>query len=242
MRKTILILTMFCYAIAGMAQDIIILRDGDEIRSIVQEVGLSEVKYKKYENLTGPVYIVLKKDIFMIKYQNGTKDLFESISDVNVIVSTNAENIPDLNSLKNTFYSIETNDTEMLKFLKEYDVSQQYYHSFNKACAKANSARSARTAGIILSFVGTGVFVGGPWFVDSVAPGVFMIGGCAVAILGEVYLISGIANGAVAGARKSRIKGIYAEQAFGIKLAENQITPQLNFGFTQNGIGLTLNF
>jgi hypothetical protein len=58
------------------AQDVITLKNGDEIKAKVQEVGLSDVKYKKYDNLTGPLYTLLKSEIFMIKYENGDKDVF----------------------------------------------------------------------------------------------------------------------------------------------------------------------
>ena len=241
MKQTILIFTVLCYAITGMAQDVIIFRDGDEIRSIVQEVGLSEVKYKRYENPTGPVYTALKKDIFMIKYQNGTKDIFESISNEsgNPIASTNTQNVPDLNSLKNEFYSIGRNDVNMLKFLKANDVSQQYYQSFNKACAKARSGKSSRTTGILLNVAGTAMVFGGALYEETA---IISLGGFCVSIIGDVCLISGIVKGASAGAQKSRIKNNFAEENFSNIQARNEITPQLNFGFTQNGIGLTLNF
>jgi hypothetical protein len=52
------------------------LKNGDEIKAIVQEVGIDDVKYKKYENPSGPTYTLLKSDIFMIKYENGEKDIF----------------------------------------------------------------------------------------------------------------------------------------------------------------------
>jgi hypothetical protein len=60
-----------------LAQDIILLKTGDDIQAIVQEIGVDIVKYKKYENAQGPVYSILKTEIFMIKYENGTKDTFE---------------------------------------------------------------------------------------------------------------------------------------------------------------------
>jgi len=58
------------------SQDIIVLKTGDEIEAKITEVGLDNVKYKKYENINGPVYVILKNDIFMIKYENGSKDVF----------------------------------------------------------------------------------------------------------------------------------------------------------------------
>ena len=55
--------------------DNIVLRSGDEISAKVIEVGTSEIKYKKCQNLNGPLYSISKKDVFMIKYANGTKDI-----------------------------------------------------------------------------------------------------------------------------------------------------------------------
>jgi hypothetical protein len=46
----------------------------------VQEIGLDNVKYKKYENQNGPTYTLMKSDIFMIKYENGDKDVFTAPS------------------------------------------------------------------------------------------------------------------------------------------------------------------
>ena len=58
------------------AQDLIILKTGDEIKSKVNEIGPDLIKYKKFENLTGPDYTVQKNTVFMIKYENGTRDVF----------------------------------------------------------------------------------------------------------------------------------------------------------------------
>lgn len=69
----------FCFiAIYGFSQDIMILKSGEEIQSKVEEIGTDIVKYHKFENLTGPMYTIEKSKIFMIKYQNGTKELFDT--------------------------------------------------------------------------------------------------------------------------------------------------------------------
>ncbi|MEI6852315.1 MAG: DUF2846 domain-containing protein [Bacteroidota bacterium] len=66
------------------AQDVIFKKNGDEIKAKIQEVGVTEVKYKKFESQDGPVYSILKTDVFMIKYENGTKDVFTSDASTNV--------------------------------------------------------------------------------------------------------------------------------------------------------------
>lgn len=66
-------------SIPVMAQDVIIKRNGDEIQAQVEEVGQTEIKYKKFENLSGPTYSVSKSDVFMIRYKNGQRDVFEEV-------------------------------------------------------------------------------------------------------------------------------------------------------------------
>jgi hypothetical protein len=55
--------------------DIIIFKNGNEVKSHIIEVSNNELKYKKHDFLDGPTFVVMKSDIFMIKYKNGTKDI-----------------------------------------------------------------------------------------------------------------------------------------------------------------------
>ena len=64
----------------GYSQDNIILKNGDEIAAKVLEVTTDQIKYKKWENQEGPTYTSAKSEVFMIKYKNGTKDVFNSPS------------------------------------------------------------------------------------------------------------------------------------------------------------------
>jgi hypothetical protein len=57
-------------------QDIIVQKNGDEIKARVEQILDTEIKYRKPDNLTGPLYTVKKADVFMIRYGNGTKDVF----------------------------------------------------------------------------------------------------------------------------------------------------------------------
>jgi len=61
-----------CYA-----QDTIVLKSGDIIQTKVKQVNATEVIYKKYDYLEGPVYAVLKSAIVEIRYENGSKDIFK---------------------------------------------------------------------------------------------------------------------------------------------------------------------
>jgi hypothetical protein len=76
MKKLLLFLTSVLLLTTLNAQDLILRRNGDEISAKVQEVGITEIKYKKFDNPNGPIYTILKSDVFLIKYENGTKDVF----------------------------------------------------------------------------------------------------------------------------------------------------------------------
>ena len=75
--------TFICSAMN--AQDIILKTNGEELQVKVTEVSTDVVKYKKFSNLTGPVYVIQNIDIFMIKYEDGNKDLFEKNSETGKI-------------------------------------------------------------------------------------------------------------------------------------------------------------
>ena len=73
---------VFCITISfstGLlhAQDVIIRNNGEEIQTKIEEVGVTEIRYKRFTNQTGPTFTILKSDVFMIIYENGTRDVFE---------------------------------------------------------------------------------------------------------------------------------------------------------------------
>lgn len=79
MRKYKLLALSFFICFTSQAQDLIIKKNGDEIKSKVLEVALKIIKYKKFDNPNGPTFEILKSEIFIIKYENGTKDVLNVI-------------------------------------------------------------------------------------------------------------------------------------------------------------------
>lgn len=76
MKKTLFTLFAFFAVLACQAQDVLIKRNGEELVVKVLEISLHEVKYKRYDNLEGPTISIAKTEVFMIKYENGTKTTF----------------------------------------------------------------------------------------------------------------------------------------------------------------------
>lgn len=60
------------------SQDRIKKVNGDIIQAKVLEVSADEVRYKRYSNPDGPVYVLGKNEISEITYQNGEREVFSS--------------------------------------------------------------------------------------------------------------------------------------------------------------------
>jgi hypothetical protein len=89
MRKIFLVLLVLTSTIFGVhAQDVITKKDGSEILAKVVEIDNSVVKYKLYDNQDGPTYVVNKSELFMIKYESGRKELFNSSANAPTTSST----------------------------------------------------------------------------------------------------------------------------------------------------------
>jgi hypothetical protein len=69
---------LFCSANLPFAQDLVILKNGDEIRAKVLEITSTEIRYRKLDNPDGPTLAVPEAEVSMIKYQDGRKILFRN--------------------------------------------------------------------------------------------------------------------------------------------------------------------
>lgn len=88
--------------------DLIILKDGSDIKSKVIDVGVTEIKYKKIDNINGPNYSILKSEVFMIIYANGSKDVFKEQGNIGDDGNNNLSNKPKekyFSNNKNKYYS-----------------------------------------------------------------------------------------------------------------------------------------
>src|SRR5882762_1134607 len=75
-RSTLILFALIFNLTAAFSQDIITTKSGEDILAKISEVGHTEIKYKKFDNQDGPMFTLLKSDVLMIRYENGTKDVF----------------------------------------------------------------------------------------------------------------------------------------------------------------------
>lgn len=62
------------------AQDVIVLKNADEIQAKILEISPTTVTYVEWGFQDGPSRIINKRDVFVIKYQNGKKEVFADAS------------------------------------------------------------------------------------------------------------------------------------------------------------------
>ncbi|MBD3749037.1 MAG: hypothetical protein IE931_06035 [Sphingobacteriales bacterium] len=79
MKKLIYLTLLFLSIgiIQAKAQDKIYKKDGGVLETKVTEVGNTEIKYKVFANLNGPIYTISKSAILKIVYENGTVETYD---------------------------------------------------------------------------------------------------------------------------------------------------------------------
>ncbi|MDR3682047.1 MAG: hypothetical protein P4L41_18895 [Flavipsychrobacter sp.] len=76
-KTTLLSVLLLMISFSALCQDKIYKRDGTVLNVVVKEVSEKNIKYKKFDNQTGPDYAIAKDDIERITYQNGSEDTFD---------------------------------------------------------------------------------------------------------------------------------------------------------------------
>ncbi len=105
---------MLCVTVVnGLAQDIIVKKDGTSIHAKVLDITPNDIKYKKWSNLEGPTYTVLASEIQKIIYKNGDVDNFNAKEEVNI------------KTLSNTVSSNNNPKANTIDFLKRDDLMKR---------------------------------------------------------------------------------------------------------------------
>ena len=235
MKRFLLFAALFC-CVNAFAQDVILKKDGSEIKAKVLELTDQQVKYKDYDFQDGPTRNINIYEVFMITYENGQKEVFNKQSSTPTSTTGGRNYNTPSTDLKEEFYRIGNNDSEMLNYFRKNNFSG-YYNNFQSAC-------NQRRAGSALLGIGMGLTAGGlVWigcsFIDWDLYWMGIVGYTFVGV-GQTLTIVSIPVSATAGARKRSIKNDFARKTFGTDNAYYQ--PKLDFGFTTTGVGVTLNF
>lgn len=129
--KKILFLLLCSVSFVCAAQDMITTKNGEDIKAKVLEITINEIKYKKAENADSPIYTILKSDVLLIRYENGSKDIFNDVSQKNTTTTTETiEGEGNMITYKRNKYSLNgerIDKKRMLFLLQDDELAYSYY-------------------------------------------------------------------------------------------------------------------
>ena len=71
-------ITLFMFATSAYSQDILYTTAGNKLQAKVLEINLKDIKYKDFNNIEGPTYVISKTDIVLIQYSNGVTEVINN--------------------------------------------------------------------------------------------------------------------------------------------------------------------
>jgi hypothetical protein len=223
------------------AQDIIILKSGEEIKSTVSEVSSDLIKYKKFENLSGPVYSVEKSKVFMIKYQNGTKDVFNEQTETKPQTSAQTVQKPlsvPVSSSSPQALTCRAGSVKLNGKALAANEVKRLYGPYPNALHSYNSGRTLNTVGDVVGYVGlaggliamlnsTRFKYGSPERYNASVVGLAIL---LPTLVTDIVLVS---------VGRGKIRSSVNQYNSAIN---KPVTYRLDFGINQNGVGIALKF
>ena len=152
------------------AQDIIVKKDGNIMKSKVVELTETQIKYKNYTNLDGPLYTINIGDVLSITYENGERETF---------FNTDKETVKDEEK-----DDLKTNSQELSKVSDAVITSRI---ADLKAKRKTTKIVTGVTTGILAGGAMVGGIICGSTILIVVGPIIAVIGGCISGGLTKSY-------------------------------------------------------
>ena len=251
MKKVLIILVaLIGFGISAFAQDIITLKNGTDINALVQEIDDAVIKYKKFDNPTGPNYTLKKSEILIIRYANGSKDIFSetekyveqpSEREKSSTAEQNNENVETVYLENNTPQKLKSFEEVMLMSENEARLYLNTYARSDIYDTYYRGKRLSKNGGILIS-IGVGCAVGG--FVGLLMPATNGDNTMSIVCFAVAapFTIIGIPIFAVGKNKKKSSANDYNDYKYRYNNQYSSYQPTLNFNYTINGFGISLNF
>jgi len=157
MKKYVLMtLVIVLSTICAQAQDVIFKSSSDSIQAQVLTVGTTEITYRKWNNLEGPIYSVPVNEVAAIRYANGSYDFFSNKN----TVATQEKSSPSasimLTRVGNTYYydTKAMNKQATLEWLEGQNCPAAYQH-FLSGMKTASAGWVLMATGSMFDLLGT---------------------------------------------------------------------------------------
>ncbi|MEG2065039.1 MAG: hypothetical protein RRY23_07860 [Alistipes sp.] len=180
MKKLILCLAASALFVGtAAAQDIIIKHNGEEVQSKVVEIGDTQIKYRKFANPTGPIYSIASSEVFVVKFENGAKEVITAAESAPQEVSSTESTTQNLGTTTPTDNSKYAQVATAQKIAKKPLHDKKFYMG-----VKAQGGFAFMSAGGLGgAMVGATVF--GEWY-----PSLYKSVGLGLGIGYERYMLS----------------------------------------------------
>lgn len=223
--KKILLFFVLCFSVSIFADDIIITKKSEKISAVILEINVDNVRFKKSDNPTGPIYTLLKSEIASILYANGSVEVFDESMERDKM---NNEVSQSLISYSNRSFYKGT-----------YPISREEYLELVKiTCPPAYEqyikGTEARNIGLALWISGIVIGIGGE--LPLLLTGNYIEAG-VVGTISFAFTVVGIPLH-VAG-NSNRKKSVVT---YNLNCIAKQSDVRLDLTSSSNGIGLALNF
>lgn len=230
MKLKLLLSCLLLCVLSASAQDVITLIDGSSIEAKVEEITDVAVKYRKFANLSGPVYSIKLEKVSKIAYHNGATDVFNS---------------PTVTPQANT----QLNEAELLRMAEFVD-----YEKIESVASQKYVSRAKRYKWI--GWIGGGVLVAAGFGLsyalekDSNSYATFYKIGAPIAVAGVIWCVSWnvAANKQM---KKARMAEVYSEPVAEtelLRMGKNRLIGSVNvmgnnlMHSRAFGLGLKFNF
>jgi hypothetical protein len=230
---TLLIVILFCgFCESAFAQDLLILKSGKELKVNIIEENETIVKYREFENPTGPLYQVAKDKVASIKYKKGQPQ-----QSVRQEAAAPAATVPALQeteyqqlTVKRRYVMLDGKalpNKAVKTLMEDNPEALQNYVSGKKLCTASN----AFAYGVMVtSFVFARIANSKETDEERIKAGTTGL------VIDGVFIVSAIVMASVG---KSRIR--HSVELYNSSL-NKPVTYKLDFGLQENGIGLALRF
>jgi hypothetical protein len=105
LKKALYIFLFFFLSVKTIsAQEIITFRNGSIVEAKIIEITPEVIKYKNFDNLNGPIRVIAKNDVAIIKYRNGEEEVYTT----NLISNANEAPNTQLGKADSTLFVPET--------------------------------------------------------------------------------------------------------------------------------------
>ena len=232
------------FGLSAMAQDIIVLKNGDEIKSIVREVEDDFVLYKKWEDQTDYLIYLKKDEVFMIKYQNGTKVVFNEVAKPSEPKPEQPKQTPTTTPYQQSDVQLKMKEVYWkggkLKYSAtrhKVDNPESLFYGMTEVTKNYRSGKTLYNVGSSVSGFGSAIMCYG--IIDAMIRPIYYIWTSPIFWSGFGV---GAVGGILAGIGSSKIKTAVEIYNASIRRQQTAVL-SLNLGITQSGgVGFMLNY